>query len=253
MAIAARAKHPIRILVLAAGLAAAGLAAVGLSACDSSSGPTSAPGAPGANSRQVTVVGTGQVQGTPDTLTINTSIEAVAPDVTAAMNQTSERQTAVINALVQSGIDRKDISTTQVSLQPQYAGGDSTAIVGYRASNSIDVKIRKLESASQTLALVVSTGGDATRINSVNYTIGDDSQLVKDARTRAFNDAKARAEQYAQLAGLHLGKVISISELSGKTPPTPLPGTRGAEMAAVPLEPGQRTVGFSVTVVWELN
>ena len=253
MPIAARAKHPIRILVLAAGLAAAGLAAVGLSACDSSSGPTSAPGAPGANSRQVTVVGAGQVQGTPDTLTVNTSIEAVAPDVTAAMNQTSERQTAVINALVQSGIDRKDISTTQVSLQPQYAGGDSTAIVGYRASNSIDVKIRKLDSASQTLALVVSTGGDATRINSVNYTIGDDSQLVKDARTRAFNDAKGRAEQYAQLSGLHLGKVISISESGGKTPPSPLPSTRGAEMAAVPVEPGQQTVGFSVTVVWELT
>jgi uncharacterized protein YggE len=28
---------------------------------------------------------------------------------------------------------------------------------------------------------------------------------------------------------------------------------RGAEMAAVPLEPGQQTVGFSVTVVWELT
>ena len=37
-------------------------------------------------------------------------------------------------------------------------GGDSTAIIGYRASNSIDVKIRKLDSASQTLALIVSHG-----------------------------------------------------------------------------------------------
>ena len=66
------------------------------------------------------------MQGTPDTLTVNASIEFIAPDVTAAMNQTSERQQAVIDALVDSGIDRKDISTTQVSLQPQFAGGDST-------------------------------------------------------------------------------------------------------------------------------
>jgi uncharacterized protein YggE len=169
------------------------------------------------------------------------------------MNQTSDRQQAVINALEGAGIDRKDISTTQVSLQPQFAGGDGTAIIGYRASNSVDVKIRKLDAASQALALIVSTGGDATRINSVNYSIQDDSQLVRDARSRAFNDARDRAEQYAQLSGLKLGKVISISESGGATPPTPLPSTRGAEMAAVPLEPGQQTVGFGVTVIWELT
>ena len=247
MPIAARAKMPTRLLLLAA----AGLAAVGLSGCDTSSGPT---GSSDKDSRQVTVVGAGQVQGTPDTLTVNASIEFVAPDVTGAMNQTSDRQQAVIDALVGSGINRKDISTTQVSLQPQFAGGDSSAIVGYRASNSIEVKIRKLDSASAALTLIVSTGGDATRINSVNYSIDDDSQLVKDARARAFNDAKDRAQQYAQLSGLDLGKVISITESGGATPPTPMPSFKGgAEMAAVPLEPGQQTVGFSVTVIWELT
>lgn len=232
-------------------VAVASLTAIGLSGCDSSSGPA---GSANKDARQVTVVGAGHVQGAPDTLTVNASIEFVAPDVSAAMNQTSDRQQAVIDALVGSGIDRKDISTTQVSLQPQFAGGDSTAIVGYRASNSIDVKIRKLDSASQALSSIVSTGGDATRINSVNYSIDDDSQLVKDARGRAFNDAKDRAQQYAQLSGLDLGRVISITESGGATPPTPLPSFKGgAEMAAVPLEPGQQTVNFSVTVIWELT
>jgi uncharacterized protein YggE len=240
---------PTRFLLLAA----AGLAVAALSGCDSSSGPTASADKA---TRQVTVVGAGEVQGTPDTLTVNASIEFVAPDVTGAMNQTSDRQKAVIDAVVGSGIALKDISTTQVSLQPQFAGGDSTAIIGYRASNSIDVKIRKLDSASQTLSLIISTGGDATRINSVNYSIEDDSQLVKDARARAFNDAKDRAEQYAQLSGLGLGKVISITESGGATPPQPpMPYSRGgaAEMAAVPVEPGQQTVGFSVTVIFELT
>lgn len=231
-------------------LAAAGLAAVGLSACDSSSGPTVSGDK---DTRQVTVVGAGHVQGTPDRLTVNASIEFVAPDVSGAMNQTSDRQQAVIDALVGAGIDRKDISTSQVSLQPQFAGGEGTTIIGYRATNSIDVKIRKLDSASQALSLIVGTGGDATRINSVNYSIEDDSQLVKDARARAFNDAKDRAQQYADLSGLKLGKVLSITESGGSTPPTPVPSFKGAEMAAVPLEPGQQTVGFSVTVIFELT
>src|SRR6516225_9914589 len=112
-------------------LAAAGLTVAALAACDK---PNPAP--PGANPRQVTVVGSGQVQGVPDTLTANVGIEFTAPDVTAAMNQTNDRQHAVINALVGAGLDRKDISTTEVTLQPQYRNPEpnSTAtITGYRA------------------------------------------------------------------------------------------------------------------------
>ncbi|MGO8771603.1 MAG: SIMPL domain-containing protein [Mycobacterium sp.] len=229
--------------------AAAGLAIAAVSACDSHS-PASPPGA---NPRQVTVVGTGQVQGAPDTLTANVSIEFTAPDVTAAMNQTNDRQQAVINALVGSGIDRKDIRTTEVTLQPQYSNPGPTgtaAISGYRATNAIEVKIHPPDAASQTLALIVSTGGDATRISSVSYSIADDSQLVKDARARAFDDAKNRADQYAQLSGLRLGKVLSISEASGSMPPV---GGAPRGMATVPLEPGQQTVSFSVTAIWELD
>lgn len=231
---------PFRFVVLL------GLVVAALSACDSNPGPLKD------NARQVTVVGNGQVQGVPDTLTADVAIEFVAPDVTSAMDQTNQRQQAVINALTDAGVDSKDISTTDVTLQPQYTSGANT-ITGYRAANSIRVKIRKTDTASHLLAVIVDTGGDATRINSVSYSIQDDSKLVKDARARAFQDAKDRAQQYAQLSGLSLGRVISISEASGTTPPTPTP-MRGAPMATeVPLQPGQQTVSFSVTAVWELR
>jgi uncharacterized protein YggE len=222
------------------------LAVGALSGCDAA-GPVQS------NPRQVTVVGSGQVQGMPDTLTADVGIEVTAPDVTSAMNQTSERQRAVIDALNARGIDAKDISTTSVSLQPSY--GENSAVTGYRADNSIRVTIRELDGASATLATVVTAGGNATRINSVSYSIDDDSALIRDARARAFNDAESRARQYAELAGLSLGKVISISETGGSIPtPSPVPMPRGAPMAAdVPLSPGQQTVGFSVSAVWELT
>ncbi|WP_445167341.1 SIMPL domain-containing protein [Mycolicibacterium sp. Dal123E01] len=229
-------------------LAAMGTAAAVLTGCDSTpAGPV------GANPRQVTVVGNGEVQGVPDTLTADVGVEAAAADVTTAMNQANDRQTSVLNALNASGVDPKDISTTGVNLQPQYA--DNSVIAGYRASNSIQIKIRKLDTASQVLANVVSAGGDATRINSVSYSIEDDSKLVTDARARAFNDAKQRASQYADLSGLSLGKIISISEApGGAVPPSPpMPMPRGAMASAVPLSPGQQTVSFSVTAIWELG
>ncbi|QZT62411.1 SIMPL domain-containing protein [Mycolicibacterium austroafricanum] len=245
MPIAAHAKTVRNMLTALAAVAAT---AAALTACDAQSGPTLEPGA---DSRQVTVVGAGQVQGTPDTLTVNASMEFVGPDATAAMNQTNERQQAVIDGLVELGIDRKDIATTAADLQPQY-NSDSTSITAYRATNSVNVTLRDLGRASDAIGLIVATGGNATRINSISYSIEDDSQLVRDARARAFEDAKDRAAQYAELSGLNLGKVISISESGGPTPPVPMQAPRAME-AAVPLEPGQQTVGFSVTVIWELT
>ena len=246
MPLAARAKTVRNALTA---FAAAGLAAAALTACDAQSGSTQQPSS---DSRQVTVVGSGEVQGTPDTLTINASMEFLEADATAAMNQTNERQQAVIDGLVGLGIDRKDIATTAADLAPQY-GSDNTAIAAYRATNSVNVTIRDLNNASDAIGLIVSTGGNATRINSIAYSIEDDSQLVRDARARAFEDAKDRAAQYAELSELSLGKVISISESGGAPPPVPLPMQSPRMEAAVPMEPGQQTVGFSVTVVWELT
>jgi uncharacterized protein YggE len=233
-------------------ITAAGLLAATVSACDAQSGPAPVGDQSAAAARQVTVIGSGEVQGTPDTLTVSAAMEAIAADVTGALNQTSQRQQAVMDALTGAGIEQKDISTTQVSLQPQY-NSDGTSIASYRASNAIDVKIRDAGRASDILALIVTTGGDNTRINSVNYSIADDSALVRDARARAFEDAKDRAQQYAELSGLNLGDVISISEATGSEPPPPVPMPRSAMAESVPLAPGEQSVGFSVTVVWELT
>lgn len=205
------------------------------------------------NARQVTVVGSGEVRGSPDTVTADVGIEVVARDVTAAMNQTDERQRAVIAALTADGIDAKDISTTAVNVQPQY--GDNSVVTGYRSGNTINVKIRQLDNPPRALAHIVEAGGNATRINSVSFSIDDDSKLVSDARARAFEDAEARAKQYAELSGMALGRIISISEApgTGLPRPVPFPVPAEAKTADVPLQPGEQTVSFSVTAIWELT
>lgn len=229
-------------------VAATGLAVALVPACDSDNKPLAG------NPRQVTVIGSGQVQGAPDRLIASVGIEFTAPDVTSAMNQTNDRQQAVITALVGAGVDRKHISTIDVSLQPLYSEtGTPRTITGYRADNSIRVTIQPTDSASHLLAVIVDTGGDATRINSVSYSVDDDSQLMRDARARAFDDAKDRAQQYARLSGLALSKVISISEGGPQATATPSTGAPRSMTTDVPLEPGQQPVSVSVTVIWELR
>lgn len=228
---------------------AVGATAASLAACDAAPGAGSSGEAP----RHVTVVGSGTVDGTPDTFTAEVAVSFTAPEATTALNLTNERQDAVLDALVGTGIDRDDITTTKVGLQPQLGGPDNDTVTGYQATNAITVNLNDTSAAPRMLALITSIGGDATRINSVSYSIDDDSQLLRDARSRAFEDARNRAEQYAELSGLDLGEVLSISEeAGGSTPPTPMP--RGVMAATdVPLSPGTQEVGFAVTVVWELR
>ena len=223
---------------------ASAMAVVTLSGCDSAP-PVEV------NARQVTVVGSGEVRGAPDTLIADVGIEVLAPDVTAAMDQANERQQAVINAIKERGIQAKDISTTTVNVQPQY--GENAEVTGYRATNSVEVTVRQLDNGPGVLSAVVNAGGNSARINGIRYSIEDDSALVSDARARAFDDAKNRAAQYAELSGLSLGKVISISEAPESIVARPVPAPQGAKAADVPLEPGEQTVSFSVTAVWELT
>lgn len=240
------AKMPTRLLVLAV----AGLAVAAVAACDAQ---PAAQGGGGAAPRQVTVVGEGKVEGTPDVATVNASIVSTAADGATASEQTNTRMTQVIDTLKTQGIDAKDITTSDLSVQPQY--GDNSTITGYTATNTITVRFRKIDALGPSTATIQAIGGNATRIDSPSFSFSDDSQMIRDARARAFNDAKDRASQYAELAGLGLGQVISITEAGAAVPPpTPMPryGTMEA-VAAPPVEPGQQTVGFSVTVVWELT
>ncbi|MFW0792199.1 SIMPL domain-containing protein [Gordonia sp. CPCC 205515] len=207
--------------------------------------------------RTVTVVGTGKVTGTPDTLRADIGVEATAADVSSALNESSAQVKEVTDAVVAAGVDRKDVQTQQVSLTPQYsnpAPGGTSQISGYQATNTIRVTIRDLSKASDILAAAATAGGDNTRISNVSFAIDDDSDLMKQAREAAFNDARTRADQYASLASDKLGKVQTITEqTSGAEQPATLQRDSSVAASPVPIEPGQQTLTFSVTVTYALT
>ncbi|WP_067830660.1 SIMPL domain-containing protein [Nocardia inohanensis] len=219
--------------------AAAGVALL-LSGCGSSD----------SGDRTVTVSGTGKVQGTPDVLEADLGAEVNATDVSTAVDGVNAKAKAMSDAMVTAGVKKEDIKTTELSVQPSY-GPEGRTITGYRASNSVHVAVRDLSKASAILDAAVKAGGNDTRISSVAFDIQDDSKLVSDARAKAFEDAKSRAQQYADLSGLKLKTVKTISE-NGSSAPGPM-YKEAAPASGFNLEPGQQTVTFTVTVAWDLG
>lgn len=208
-------------------------------------------------SRDVTVVGKGEVKGAPDVLRADVGVSVTAPDVSGAMSKANDKARAVIDAVTGAGVAKEDVQTSELSVNPQYAQepGKGPTITDYNVTNSVRIVVRDLSKASDVLDKGVRAGGDDARLSNVAFDLENDAELVKSARERAFNDAKSRAEQYADLSGSRLGEVIRIDETHGATPP---PAPRIAfkapqQASAVPIEPGQETVSFTVTVIWELR
>ena len=185
-------------------------------------------------------------------------IEASGPDVSTALNTANGKVKAITDAVTGAGVERKDVQTEQVSLTPQYttpAPGSAGEISGYQATNTLRVTMRDIPKASEVLAAAANAGGDNTRISGVSFAIDDDAKLMEDARKAAFDDARSRAEQYASMGGDSLGKVITIKETpSGGPQPVEGADTPRQSMASpVPIEPGEQTVTFTVTVTYGLS
>lgn len=205
----------------------------------------------------ITVSGVGQATGTPDVVRVTVGVRVVRETVDEALDAANAATERVIAALDDAGIAAEDRQTRDFSITPEYGGESSDGgprIVGYAVSNLIEAKIRDVDAAGAVLSAVADAGGDDTRIQGVSFALEDDSEQVAAARQAAFADARARAEQYAELAGVSLGGLIGITDVTVSSPrPAEALGARAAEDAAVPIEPGTQQVTVSVTVRWALE
>jgi uncharacterized protein len=196
----------------------------------------------------VLVTGTGEVFGTPDTLTANFGVEAGAATVGEALERATTAAGRMRDALVRAGVARADLQTSNVGISTER--NDKQEITGYAVSQGLTAKIRNMPQAGALMSAAIAAGGDAARLNGVSFAIEDDAALLAEARRRAFADAREKAELYARAAGRPLGRVVTVSEGT--------PGYRGSGeqnmMAAadsvIPVEPGRQQLTVTVTVEW---
>lgn len=178
-----------------------------------------APAEEGMRGPVVTLAVTESVDAPPNMATINTGVETRALTAKEAMAQNAVRMDALVNALLKSGIERKDIQTSGINLNPQYdysqrpnpaANGEGPRFIGYIANNTLTVVIRKIDKAGDIVDAMVNAG--ATNINGPSFGIEDPSKLQDQARAKAVKTAQARADFYAQAAGYRSARLLAISE-----------------------------------------
>ena len=203
----------------------------------------------------ITVTGVGTVNGTPDTLILDLTITQTRGDVSSALSAANDSMNAVNSALSGKGVANADLKTSGAQLQPNYSSSGS--INGYTASESLTATLRDLKTAGAAISAAASAGGNATRIDNVSLDIDHDNALMTQARTAAFADAKAKAQQYAGAAGEALGKPTQVTE-TVNSPVSPLDyralATSGsAASSPMPIKAGSAQISVTVTVVFAVS
>ena len=213
-------------------------------------GATAGAAGAAAGARTITVVGTGQVRGTPDVADLDLGVSGRASNAADVMARISDRAQKVIDALHAAGVSDDDIQTDDLSVQP--VTGNDGSITGYEASNTVSVHIQDLTKAGAIVDAAAAKAGDDIRVEGITFSIDDDSALLAKARTQATKRARAQAEQLASGAGVDVGEVRSITESSNSTPLTYSAGA-AAKAADTPVMPGSETLSVQATVVFAIQ
>ena len=160
----------------------------------------------------------GEVMRAPDIAFITAGVQADAKSAQEAMQQQANAMTGVFDALSKAGVEKKDMQTSNFSLQPRYTyveideGKGRTRgeqrLDGYTASNQLTVKVRDLDKLGAT-----------------------------------------RADLYAAAAGMKVGRIVTISEGGDYSPQPMAMMARGKEMmmdSSTPISGGE--VGYTARV-----
>jgi uncharacterized protein len=197
----------------------------------------------------------GEVKRVPDVAVISTGVITQSADAATVMRDNAARMARVLSALKRAGVADKDVTTSAVNLSPQYRYNNNQppVITGYQANNQVTVRFRDITRSGAILDALVKEGSN--EINGPSLTIDKPEAALDEARIAAITAGRARAEVYANAAGMKIKRIVSISENDGMSVvPRPMMTmmAKSAE-ADTAIMPGEQALGMTVAMVFELQ
>ena len=165
-------------------------------------------------------------------------------------------------------IEDKDIKSEYGGLNPKYSyegvacftypcPQKDPKIVGYTATQSITVKVREVDNANEVRTGLATLG--LTNISGPTFSIDNQDALNDQARSKAIDDAREKAQVLAKQLGVRLGDVMNFSENGSGYPIMYAKGgvmmdSAMASSAPVPeLPKGENKVISNVTITYEIR
>ncbi len=210
--------------------------------------------------RTIVVIGDARISAAPDKAVITLGARHAAKSAADALAQTNETVTAILSRMEAMGVEKSNMRTSAISLNPVWRQGqryddDGVVItpIGFEASNTVNVTLLDLSTLGDVLDQVARDG--ANSFSSFRFGLIDPTPVQDRARSAAVLEARRKAELYASAAGLKLGEVLLITEeLSNGGGGFQAPVMEmAARSSSVPIARSEITQSASVKVIFELT
>ena len=186
-------------------------------------------------------------------------------DLATARKKQSERATRVLAVLRQSGVEDKDLQTSQVNIAATYMEtrhGETATVNYYDVTQAVYCTLHDVNKVADLTTTVLSAG--ATGVHAATLRTSDLRKHHDEARTQAARAAREKAVALATELGAKVGKPYKIRETpldggtngtsqNGVTAAAPAPADDGHEAAGGVFAPGLLTISASVDVTFYLE
>jgi uncharacterized protein YggE len=188
--------------------------------------------------------GDASVSTKPDTAFLYAGVESQQSTASAAQSDLAGKAAKLIARVKALGVADKDLNTSGYGVAPTYAP-NGQIVTGYRASEQLQITWHDVSTTGKALDAIVQEGG-ATNVGA-SFGLADPKAAQAQARNLAIADARSRAQAMASAAGVRLGQVIRVSDLTSSSPPV-RHDVGAAAPAATQLPVGELTVSVTVEV-----
>jgi|ERR1041385_5958525 uncharacterized protein YggE len=195
----------------------------------------------------VQATGTGTISVPPDQAQLTAGVITQGLTAQDAAQQNSEKTAAMLTALKSVLGTSGTIQTVGDSVSPRYNNSQTPTVIGYTASNTVQVTTINLNLVGSLID--AANGAGANNVSGINFSLQDPDPVLQQALGKAAKQALAHTSAIAQGLGAKTGSVISAQEGSRVTP---VFGDVGAAAAATPVQTGTVSVSATVTVTVQL-
>ncbi len=218
-------------------------------------------------SKTISITGEGEVTAIPNIAKINIHLEKEATTTKEAQNLLNENIKKVLDYLKTQNIADKDVKSEFGGINPKYSyermvcftypcPQKDPKIVGYIATQDIEIKIREVDNSS-----TVRTGLSDLGINGISgpfFSVEDEKVFEAKARSEAIKDAKKNAKMLAKDLGVRLGKVVSFYESNDEVMGRGMFSAKSSMMAedsmSAPVLPkGENKITSKITITYEIR
>jgi hypothetical protein len=219
-------------------------------------------GLPAPAMNTITVDGMGKVSAAPDVATVSFTVSENGDTASQAQSAATKKTNVAVAVVKGLGIEDKDVKTTSYNLSPRYAYQppcystycpQESRIVGYTVSQTIEVKVRDLDTVGKTLSALGDAG--VSNLYGPNFTIDKEDEFKAEARKEAIQEARAKAKILAKDLGVRIVRVSSYYESGGPLYYGKGGGLATADSAASPpaVPAGENDITVNVTVTYEIR